>query len=243
MEKAYYDTLHGMQARHWWYEARRRILRSVLQGIFAEGVPTGVLYDLGCGVGANLPVLEQFGETLGVDTSPEAVAYCRENGHTNVRVSDLNRLDGLPDNSASVVVLADVIEHLEDENPCLASARRLLKPGGALVVTVPAFMFLWSPADDLAHHYRRYTRAQLERVIEAHAQVTTLTYFNTILFPTVVAGRLLEKVLKRKGDDTAGVPPQPLNELLTRVFALESSCIGRVNLPFGVSLLCIARAG
>lgn len=241
MDRDYYTTLNSVQERHWWYTARRKILERVLRQTYAEGLPSGSLYDLGCGVGANLPVLEKFGPTLGIDMSPEAIDFCRARGRTNVQVADLNRLDGIPDASGAVVVLADVIEHLDDEGPCLSAAYRALAPGGALIVTVPAFMFLWSPADDLNHHRRRYTAQSLRRVIEPQFRIQHLTYFNSLLFGLVVAGRVVEKVLHRGGDDMAHVPPPVINRTLATVFGAEAGVVPNKTLPFGVSILCVAR--
>jgi SAM-dependent methyltransferase len=241
MQTDYYAALHEVQEHHWWYAARRTILAGVLRGLKAEGLPEGSLYDLGCGVGANLPVFEEFGPVIGIDTSPEAVAFARSRGHRDVRQADLNRLEGLEEGSASVVVLADVIEHLPDERPCLEAAKRLLKPGGALVVTVPAFMFLWGPADEINHHYRRYTESQLRRVISPLFDIRQTTYFNSLLFGLVAAGRLAERVLKRGGDDAVAVPPEPLNTALRTIFAAEAPLLKRLRLPVGVSILCVAR--
>lgn len=241
LEKHYYGTLNEVQQRHWWYVARRGILDRVLGEAFAQGVPEGTLYDLGCGVAANLPVLEKFGKTVGVDTSPEAVAFCHERGHENVVAADLNALSGIREGSGSVVVLADVIEHLDDETACLKAAWRTLAPNGVLIVTVPAYKFLWSPADDLAHHKRRYTATSLRRAIEPMFEIQHLTYFNTFLFGLVLAGRAVEALLKRGGDDMAHVPPDPVNAVLSAVFSAERNIVPRHKLPFGVSILCVAR--
>jgi SAM-dependent methyltransferase len=237
----YYTTLDSVQERHWWYAARRTILERVLERVFAEGAPQGKLYDLGCGVGANLAVLEKFGPTVGVDMSAEAIDFCRKRGRNNVTQANLNTLQGIDDNSGSVVVLADVIEHLDDERPCLQAAHRALAPGGALIITVPAYMFLWGPSDELNHHKRRYTADRLRRVIDPLFQIEHLTYFNTLLFGLVAAGRLAEVVLRRGGDDTAKLPPAPLNRALELIFRAESSVVPQRSLPFGVSLLCVAR--
>lgn len=128
-----------------------------------------------------------------------------------------------------------------DEGPCLRAAHRALAPGGVLIVTVPAYMLLWGPADDLNHHRRRYTAVSLGRVIETMFDIEHLTYFNTLLFGLVVAGRLVEKIFKRGGDDMAQVPKQPLNRALQAVFASEARVVPSRRLPFGVSILCIAR--
>jgi len=237
----YYARLDSIQERHWWYAARRTILECVLQKVIQDGVPTGKLYDLGCGVGANLPVLEKFGPTMGVDVAPEAIEFCRRRGRTNVALANLNLLDGIPDDSGSVAMLADVVEHLDDELPCLQAAYRALAPGGALIVTVPAYKFLWGPSDVINHHKRRYTAARLRRLIEPMFQIEHLTYFNTLLFGLVAAGRFGEILFKRPGDDMAKLPPNLVNSVLERIFRAEASLVSRGNLPFGVSLLCVAR--
>lgn len=240
MEQQYYATLNGVQETHWWYSARRKILSSVLESLFRARVPNGTLYDLGCGVGANLPVLERFGPTLGVDMSEDAIQFCKLRGRNNVTRADLNLLQGIPDNSGSVVLLADVIEHLEDEQPCLEAAHRALAPGGVLLVTVPAYRFLWSPADDIAHHFRRYTAGSLRRTLTPLFEIEHITYFNTLLFGLVVAGRMGEKILRRGGEDMAHAP-KPVNFVLEKVFGSEALIVPRLSLPFGVSLLCVAR--
>jgi SAM-dependent methyltransferase len=236
-----FTSLDSIQERHWWYAARRSIFEGVLRRIYTEGVPEGTLYDLGCGVGANLPVLERFGPTIGVDVSAEAIEFCRQRGRANVMQADLNVLEGIADASGSVVLLADVIEHLDDEEPCLRAAYRALKPGGALIVSVPAYMFLWGPFDVTHHHRRRYTAGRLRKVIEKTFKIEYLSYFNTLLFGLVVMGRFAERALNRSGNDTLKVLPDPLNATLERVFRTESNLVPRFELPFGNSVLCIAR--
>ncbi len=233
--------VHQGQRTHWWYAARRRILREVLRQVAHQGVPEGRWYDLGCGVGANLPVLESFGPTVGVDGSPAAVAFCRQRGHADVQLADVGDLRELPAGSGSVALLADVLEHIADEQRCLAGIRRLLAPGGALVVTVPAFAFLWGPSDEANHHQRRYTERGLCRVLEQHFRIEWSTYFNALLFGLVAGGRLLERALGRSGLEGAAVPPWPVNPALAAVFSLEARLVGRVHLPLGVSLLVVAR--
>lgn len=241
MDVRTYAAINEAQRDHWWYAARRTILDRVLSEVHAAGLPKGTLLDLGCGTGSNLPVLEKYGKAHGLDMSPEAVEFCRLQGIDNVTRADLDHLEGVPPESASVVLLADVIEHLDDERPCLEAARAALAPGGALIVTVPAFMFLWSPADDLAHHRRRYTAPELRQVIGSLFEIEHLTYFNTFLFGLVLAGRATEKLLKRQGDDSYAVPPTPVNQTLKAIFAAESFLVPKRKLPFGVSLLCVAR--
>jgi len=241
VDTEYYASLDAIQERHWWYAARRSILERVLERVIKVGVPDGKLYDLGCGVGANLPVLEKFGPTLGVDLSPEAIEFCKRRGRGNVALANLNVLEVLADNSGSVAMLADVVEHLDDPMPCLEAAYRALKPGGALIVTVPAYKFLWGPSDVVAHHKRRYTAPELRKLLEPLFEIEHITYFNTLLFGLITAGRFGEMLLQRRGDDGAKLPPALVNAVLETIFRVEARVVPRHNLPFGVSLLGVAR--
>lgn len=242
MEAHYYETLRGVQQRHWWYAARRDILASRLDALARRGLPEGVLYDLGCGVGANLPVLARHGEVVGIDGSAEAIASCHALGFSQARAGDISSLDELPSGSGKVVLLADVIEHLDDEAPCLRGAARLLAPGGKVLVTVPAFSFLWGPSDEIAHHRRRYTARSLAQALSPHFALDGISYFNTLLFAPICAGRLIERALDRPGDEAAAVPSRPVNALLTRIFSFEQHLLARTRLPFGVSLLAWGTA-
>lgn len=242
MQDAYQETLRRTQERHWWYAARRRILAATLRRERARGLPPGPIFDLGCGVGANLPMLQEFGQVIGVDASPIAVQSCHDRGFGSVRRADLDQPGGLGEpGQASVVVLADVIEHLDDEGPCLRAAHELLAPDGLLLVTVPAYRALWGPSDEVAGHRRRYARSSLRRVIEPLFRVTHLGHFNTLLFPLVAAGRVVERALGRAGDEAAELPPAPINAALREIFALEALVAPVAPLPWGVSLLCVAR--
>ncbi|HEY1697574.1 MAG TPA: class I SAM-dependent methyltransferase [Polyangiaceae bacterium] len=240
MDPAFYSKLHDVQTRHWWYAARRDLLAEIVRGL--GPLPPGTIYDLGCGVGANLPVLQRFGPTIGVDGAKEAVTFCHERGFAEVHQADLGRLEGLVPGSASLVVLADVLEHLDDERPCLEAVHDLLAEGGALVVTVPAYMFLWGPGDVLVHHKRRYTERRLREVVAPVFDVEWTSYFNTFLFGATAVARFAERLLDRPGHEAAGVPPGPVNGALRAIFSAERHLLRRhVHLPFGVSILCIAR--
>lgn len=140
-----------------------------------------------------------------------------------------------------LVVAFDVIEHVEKDRESLVALRRCLRPEGALVMTVPAHPFLWSRHDETHHHFRRYTRAMLrERLEAAGYEVEHLTHYNALLFPLVVAVRAAKRLLRLRDADDA-MPSPPVNAVLRRVFAAERFWVGRVRVPFGVSLLAVAR--
>lgn len=243
MEVRAYQLMADHEARHWWWCGRRAILRRVLQQLAARRrIPPGVLYDLGCGVGSNLPVLAEFGRAVGYDGAAAAVEAARAKGLTDVHLADITAglaaLREIPGPGA-VALLADVIEHLEDESPALALAQALLVPGGLLIVTVPALPALWGPADEFNHHRRRYTPRTLREVVGRYFTVQRVTFFNSVLFPAIAAARLLSNVIGWPGIREVEVPPAPLNALLRAVFSAEAWLVPSVRLPLGVSLLCV----
>jgi SAM-dependent methyltransferase len=223
---------------HWWFRGRLAIIASCLRRALPQRA--GRVLEVGCGTGDVLAVLGEFGETIGVEPHPELAAVARRRG-LDVRAGGLPGDLGVPAGWADVVLLLDVIEHLDDDLAALGAARRLLTPGGLLVVTVPAYAWLWSGHDVQLGHRRRYTAQALARLAAAAGfRVERLTHFNTLLFPAVVLRRLWKRVRRDARHDLDHTPPR-LNAWLERVFALERHLAPRVSLPFGASLLMLAR--
>jgi SAM-dependent methyltransferase len=223
---------------HWWFRARLAILIACLRHALPRR-PLRLL-ELGCGTGDVLAALAEFGEAVGMEPQPDLAAVARRRG-LDVRGGRLPSDLVVPEGWADVVLLLDVIEHLDDDAAGLATARRALGSGGILVVAVPAYAWLWSGHDVALGHRRRYTAASLERLAaRAGFRVEHLTYFNTLLFP-VLAARRLWKGLRGDTSHDLAEPPRRLNAWLERVFALERHVVPRAVLPFGVSLLMIAR--
>lgn len=242
MEDRFYDVLARTEEDHWWYSARRDILRWAMTRALSSAPSGGAIYDLGCGVGANLAMLGELGEVIGVDASDVAIEHCRAHGLNNVRRADLERLTGLPEGSGRAVLLGDVIEHLDDDVGCLEAVHGVLAKNGGLVVTVPAFQVLWGPNDDISQHRRRYTERSLRAVIARRFTIERVSYFNSWLLPPIALGRWAQRLGGAKGGEEAELPPRAVNALLRRVFRSELSVLKRGGrFPAGVSLLCIAR--
>ena len=204
------------------------------------------ILDIGSGAGGTLRELETYGPAVGVDISPRAVDCCRRRGCRRlVRVGE----GSLPFAAASfdLLIALDVIEHIGDDRAALKDYRRLLRPGGRLLLTVPAYRWLWSWHDQVNHHRRRYTRRSLGKVLaEAGLVEERLTYYCFLLFLPVALVRVLEKTLARligyRREELAfRIPPLPVNRLLTRLFAAERHWLRRRGFPFGSSLLALAR--
>lgn len=249
MKAEMYALHHEHEQTHWWFAARREIVLHLLRKEIAQEPQLQKplrLLDIGCGAGGMLGYLAQFGEVMGVDPEPNAVAWAREKGSANVKLGSLpDNLPFGPDDRFDIITLLDVIEHVEEDTQSLQRVHSLLQPNGRIIITVPAFQFLWTGHDLINEHKRRYTRSQLlDTMRKAGLRVDFLSYYNTILFPPVAAVRLLKRGVGRADQVAAdlGAVPRPLNRALTAIFAAERYLLGSVPLPFGVSLIAIARA-
>jgi SAM-dependent methyltransferase len=242
VEEWRYRELYELEDRHWWFRSRRRVVAAMVRRAGVAGSPR--ILDAGCGTGRNLVEYARIGEAEGVDFSAEAVEFCRLRGLDRVRRA---ALEDLPYESGhfDLIVATDVIEHLDDDRRALAELRRVAAAHGRLVVTVPAYSWLWSRHDESLHHRRRYTVARLaERMRAAGWEPRLETYFFSALLPGVAAVRAL-----RRGDSNgAGRSDLELTSpWLSRVLELPSRAEARliergVRLPAGVSVGMVAAA-
>lgn len=249
MDPRLYPQLRELERTHWWFVGRRAILRAALERVDAR--PRSIL-DVGCGAGSNLEFLgERFaGASLsGMDLAAAALRFCREDRGLPVCRADAASLP-FCSGAFDLVTALDLLEHVEDDASALGHLLRVCRPGGRVVLTVPALRLLWGNVDTLGHHHRRYAREELREKVEAAGfEVSLLRFVNFLLFPPIAAVRLLSRALP--GPDPEGdarsdfdwVKSGPLNRLLARVFSLEASLLGW-RAPVGVSLLCVAtRSG
>jgi SAM-dependent methyltransferase len=244
MDARLYEAHDRLEASHWWFEGRRRVIAAVLARWLAPR-PTRTFLDVGCGTGGMFPLLQRFGQVEGAESSEDARARALAK-FPAVKISPCSLPDQLPSGRWDVVTAFDVLEHVGPAVESLRGLRSRLGPGGQVVLTVPAFPFLWSRHDELNHHQRRYTRGSLEAQLEAGGlRLEYASYFNTLLFPAValvrVAQRLVPALEASPSADLAPASP-PVNWLLTRLFAAEARLVDRVPVPYGVSLIAVARA-
>ncbi len=243
MEERFYEEYARIQDEHWWFTGRRRVIGSALESRLPASSDPGVrILDVGCGTGTNLAELSRFGRVEGVDAEPAAVELCRRRGWP-VSLSEGATLP-FAAGSFEVVTLLDVIEHVDDDHALLTDARRVLAPSGIILITVPAYMWMWGSQDEIAHHKRRYTRRRLrDALIGAGLTPLRLSYFNTLLFPPIAAIRLLRRVRPRAGEAVSDFEVNSsgtLNGPLARIFGFEGRLLNRMSFPFGVSLISIA---
>jgi len=240
MERAVFDRMAELDQHHWWFIARRRILDSLIKRVVRPPQDARIL-EVGCGTGHNIPMLKEFGtvEASELDHSARTLANARHPGMVKeARLPDLSMFER---NAYDLITLLDVLEHVPDDLASLRAIHRRLKPGGALLLTVPANPWMWSAHDAAHHHFRRYTRANLEDLfLRAGLEVQLLSYFNSLLFPLIAAARAVGKITQRESADDR-LPSDAVNGALKRVFGLEAGLIGRVPMPFGVSLVAVVR--
>ena len=242
MQQHLYSIMYEVEESHWWFVGRRRIIESFVRKICAHlAVERPAILDVGCGTGANLEMLTQFGETYGIDISEDALEFCRARGLERVQ---LGAAEDLPyeDEKFDLVTALDVVEHLDDDVAGLKEMHRVLKPDGRLLIFVPAFMFLWGVQDDLGHHRRRYKLEDLRRAVsDAGFAVERATYANISFFAPILLGRTLMRVTGYKPASENNINISALNGALGRILGAESRVLRRTNFPFGVSALCVAR--
>lgn len=242
MEREYELQTHRAEDRHWWYQGRRRVIERAIARL---GLPKDAsILDAGCGSGRNMVDLARHGVVTGVELSPTSAELARERGAGEVvegSVMDMPFEDG----SFELTVSLDVIEHLSDDVAALTELRRVTAPGGALLVTVPAYQWLWSGHDEINHHHRRYNRRTLLAAAESagwHCERTS--HFNSLLLPMAIALRALDKINPKttKSSLDLWVPPGPMNCVLRQPLHLEAALIGRGrSIPAGLSLLAVFR--
>lgn len=247
MDQEYAARYVEFEKSHWWFRARREILKALLERGVDWSKVDHVL-EIGTGTGANLAALYLEGVTrTGIEPDERAAEIARERGvgtiHTGV-VEDAPQL--LDEDTYDLIALYDVLEHVEDDAGALRILHRLLNPEGWLVLTVPAYQWMWSHHDEVNLHFRRYQRARLVELAERSGfRVCRATYFNTLLFGPIALIRLLGRFLPRGRTDRSSsdfdLPSAGLNEVLRRLFAFERSLLRRFDLPFGVSLFLLAR--
>jgi SAM-dependent methyltransferase len=239
MEPQAIRRMAELQQHHWWFEGRRRIMRSLIRTL---QLPEHVaILEVGCGTGANLAMLGEFGHVTGIEPSAEARRFISADG--------VEVLDGaLPDKLNidiklfDLVCLFDVLEHIDEDVFSLKSIHNLLNKNGYLLLTVPALPWLWGMHDASHHHKRRYRLQELDgKMRNAGYSIEYISYYNFILFPLVAGARLLKRWFSKDAPDDA-MPPEWLNGLLLRLFASERFWLMRYwPLPVGVSLVAIVR--
>lgn len=250
MKHEEYERMYRFEDRYWWFVARRHLILTLLGTHYPQDGRLQIL-DIGCGTGAMLDELAAFGTVVGADFSPEALQFCVARGvGAELARADVRRLP-FADASFDVVTAMDIVEHIDDDKAAACEIFRVLRPGGRLLVTVPAFPSLWSEHDEALHHFRRYTVPRLKDLFQrVGLTVEKVSYTVTTLFPAIWVFRQVGNLLRplstasrAEGEKKANLInfAAPVNAALLALSQWETGLVSRQDLPFGVSVVCVAR--
>ncbi|HMS16896.1 MAG TPA: class I SAM-dependent methyltransferase [Planctomycetota bacterium] len=252
MEPSAYKEFRELEDRHWWFRGRKSLFRDLVLRLCRRHLRSQGLkaLDLGCGMGAMMPILAEAGATVfGTDVSVPSLEHCKGRGFESVFRSYGNRLP-LPESELDLIVAFDTLEHIQEERETLDECFRVLRPGGLLILSVPAYQFLFTHQDRVVHHQRRYTRSGLRRRLEAAGfETIKASYINFFLFPLILPIVLLIKLKEalfppavNDSRSNVGISiPGWMNEALYRIFASERYVLRVLSVPLGHSLVVAGR--
>jgi len=235
------QELYDLESTYWWHVGRMYIIDCQLSKL-SQGSKKLKILNIGSGTGGTIPMLEKHGQVTNVDTSKEALDFLKKSGHKGTLVNGQK----LPfeDASFDLITALDVVEHIKYDSKAVKEWSKVLKPGGSIVVTVPAYQWLWSQHDVINNHYRRYKRKQLRQIIEsAGYSVTKSSYMIVFSFPLVVLSRFISKLKGEDPEDYSSFVRVPhfVNSLFISLLKLEGKMQKHINFPFGTSVIVIGK--
>jgi len=246
MDPSLYPRMAQVEDAHWWFASRRAIVDRIIARL---GLPSdAAILEPGCGTGGNFPMLARRGHLYALDAEESAIGFAQSRGLARVARGSLPDAIPFGDQRFDLVVMTDVLEHLQDQSGALRALHARMRPGGWLLMTVPAMAWLWSDHDVTHHHLRRYRAHEVRELVSAAGfEVNYLSYYNFLLFPLIAGARILQRFSSRASDGAnprhdLAMPSAALNSLLKRIFSSERYLVGTSRIPFGVSLIVLARA-
>ena len=248
MDSNYYIEYFPLERNHWWFRARQKIL---IEHISSLQIPADAkVLNIGIATGATSEMLQQFGAVKSVEYDQECFDFVKQKlPQLDLDLGSILDLS-YADNSYDLVCAFDVIEHVDDDVKAVSEMIRVCKPGGHIVVTVPAFQYFWGQHDEVNHHYRRYTRKQFERLFSNGGKISYSTFFNFYLFPPIFLFRIVSKVLpkgflraeNKPQSDFSVYQPNWMQKIFYSIMKSEKLFIRKkIALPFGVSILLSFR--
>jgi SAM-dependent methyltransferase len=241
MKKMTYDIEWDLERFHWWFVGRRKLLKFLISSMpVSKDIP---VIDIGCGVGSNLTLLKSLGfRVFGMDSEIYSLSLAKKNSPAIPLINgDLMSLP-FKTNSIGLIVATDILEHLDEDIPGMKEIHRTLIPEGKVLLTVPAFRFLWGIQDRVGMHRRRYSKMEFVRKIEHEGlEVLRSSYFNFLLFFPILIGRRIIHLLELRIESENKINSPFINFLFTKIFSLEPHILRFFSFPFGVSIFCIAK--
>jgi len=239
MKKSEYQRMYEMEEAYWWHVGRKEIVRKVINRL---NIPESAnILNVGSGTGGTVATLEDFGSVENVDTSQEAITYAKSKGIKNIKKVNGIKLP-YKDKTFDLLVGLDVLEHIDEDLKALQEWKRVVKKDGKVIITVPAYQWLWSEHDESLHHKRRYTLSELvAKCNKAGFRVNKRSYLIVFSFGLIVAYRFISSVSDRKKQKKSSyvMLPKPINKLFTNLLILESLVIKKINFPFGTTAFVV----
>jgi SAM-dependent methyltransferase len=237
MNEQVYKDMAEQQDRHWWFKARQAILARVIHEFFPK--KTAKILEIGCGTGGNLKMLENYGQIFAMEMDEFSCEFA--SNRAGIRVKRGWLPDNIPfDEKFDLICMFDVLEHIEADQEALQVLKRILAPEGIVILTVPAYQWLYGPHDKLLHHFRRYSKKSLKLIIQiSDFKLLHISHMNTILFPLVVGVRLLDMIKKTDVPTGYAMPGKNVNKILFTLFNFERYFVNKINFPYGASLITI----
>ena len=243
MEESMYDSFYKLEDKHWWFQARKEIVLKLIDKYFKKRSDSRI-FDIGCGTGKMLNQLSRYGKVWGIDDDIKAVKYS-QNKAPSATIILGSFPEAAPDENFDLVTVFDVIEHIDNDLGALKKIKSILRPGGVLILTVPAYNFLWDNHDNMNYHKRRYIAKELkEKIHKAGLRPLKISYYNSFLFFPVVVFKITKKIFsksKRSSDLGKNLPPIFLNIILKAIFSSEKYFLPFFSFPFGVSIIAVAE--
>lgn len=239
MKKFLYEDLYLLEDKHWWHISKRRMVKKMVDKY--NKIKNPKILDIGCGTGKNLEELQKLGAVYGLDYSPQALEYCRKRGLKNLKIGRSEKT-GLKADSFNIITLLDVLEHTDD-NKTLKEMNRILKKGDIIILTVPAFSWLWSKWDEILHHKRRYSIASLKNLLIANNFFPVkMTYlYSFLILPALIIRKIKGTLCVNNYSSDFKLSNPLFNFLLNNLSKIEFLFAEKFYIPFGTSILAVAK--
>lgn len=246
MRKDLYQEMFQLEETYWWHVAKRMLVKKFLS-LYLKNFSDKKLVDIGCGTGKFLEEIKNFktwDDLLGVDGSNDALNFTKKRNIALVKKADFEKKLPILDESFDVVTSLDVVEHIENDQNLINEFFRILKPQGITIITVPAHQWLWTYWDDMLGHKRRHTKKSVEVLFtNAGFKIEKISYFYSYLLPIAIVFRMIKSILptnNKPSSDFIAVPKM-INAVLLKTASVEKDIASLTNIPFGLSVVCVAR--
>jgi ubiquinone/menaquinone biosynthesis C-methylase UbiE len=241
-----YEKMYAQENSYWWFQGRQKILFRMLEKYNLLENSDSCVLDIGCGTGLILDEISTRSKAIGFDFSRKALSFCKKRGLENLLCGNVKHLP-IADSSLDLVLALDIMEHIDDDTAMMKEIHRVLKPGGNILITVPAHKYLWSDHDEALHHFRRYSKNGFRKIIKEngftikkYSYVISFTFFPILIFRMIQ--KLIHRIIPSKAPKThIIILPKRINSLLIGILDFEGILLEHINLPVGVSLLCVAE--